>query len=171
MANIQKQIDTDKKAMAIPPPPPVVDTKPANKIEEPQKEHSKSGHTALPWVVAGIGGAAIITGVVVYATKPKMPANCSGGSGTCQQGKDQSDADFKADKDQAGKSRSQNTIGLIVGGAGIAVLAGGLIWHFLEHTNGSSSSPNASNGASAEKPTVTPAVGPGFAGLSFGGSF
>ncbi|MCL2778179.1 MAG: tetratricopeptide repeat protein [Polyangiaceae bacterium] len=168
MANIQKQIDAEKKA-GVPPPP--IETKPTSKTEQPKSEQPQTrGHTVAPWVVAGIGGAAIIAGVVVYATKPKMPANCSGGS--CYRSPDdESDAQLNADKDQAGKSRSQSTTGLIVGGAGIVVLAGGLIWHFLEHPNGSSASPNSSNGASAEKPTVTPAIGPGFAGLSFGGTF
>jgi hypothetical protein len=48
-----------------------------------------------------------------------------------------------------------------VGAIGIAGVAGGLIWHFLEPTSSSGSSGSS----------LSPVVAPGYAGLSLGGHF
>ncbi|MCL2722868.1 MAG: tetratricopeptide repeat protein [Polyangiaceae bacterium] len=150
MENIQKRIAAESKAKE-----PVV---------EQQRPAPERSHTILPWVVVGVGGAAVITGAVILVTKPSMPSNCESGSGTCVKGVGESDADLQADRDRAGKSRTQGTTGIVLMGAGAAVAVGGLIWHFLEPTGSIES-------RSAKKPTVTPTVGPGFAGLSLGGAF
>lgn len=93
----------------------------------------KPGHSIAPWIVVGIGGAALITGVVIFATTPDRPPNCNADSQKCvREPATQSDADLAADKEQAGKADSQPVLGAIIGAAGLALVAGGLIWHFLE---------------------------------------
>ena len=52
------------------------------------------------------------------------------------------------------------TAALIAGGV---LMAGGLVWHFLE--------PTGSVSKSGKLPQVTPTFGRGYGGLSLGGSF
>ena len=72
---------------------------------------------------------------------------------------------FQTRQDKAGQS-----VGLTLGGtiaiiAGAGVVAGGLLWHFLEPTG------RAEPTTGKTKPKLTPNVAPGYAGLSLGGSF
>ncbi len=60
--------------------------------------------------------------------------------------------------------RTLDTVGVIVGAVGLAGVAGGLVWHFLEPTGSSAST-------AASGPALTPAVAPGYAGLNLGGKF
>jgi hypothetical protein len=92
------------------------------------------GHTVLPWIVVGIGAVGIATGVVLVATTPNRPQNCNKETETCTRVTGQSDADFKADQEQAGKADSQPVLGWAIAGVGAAFVAGGLLWHFLEPT-------------------------------------
>jgi len=50
-------------------------------------------------------------------------------------------------------------VGIAVAGVGLAGIVGGLVWHFVEPTG------------PAKTATFLPAIGPGYAGLSFGASF
>lgn len=104
-------------------------------------DRNEGGHTVFPWIVVGIGGVGIVTGIVLYATTPSRPGNCIEETQTCQRLDKQSDADFKADQEQAGRADSQPVLGLAIGGIGAAFVVGGLLWHFLEPT-GSSSAKN-----------------------------
>ncbi len=49
-------------------------------------------------------------------------------------------------------------VGFIVGGVGIAAVAGGLIWHFLEPTGEKTAG-------------LVPQLGPGYAGMALSGTF
>lgn len=89
-------------------------------------------HSIPPWIVVGIGGAAVIAGAVIFVTTPDRPSNCNKDAQTCTRKPDESDADLAKDKDQAGQADSQPVLGLVVAGVGAAFVAGGLIWHFLE---------------------------------------
>jgi tetrahydromethanopterin S-methyltransferase subunit D len=102
----------------------------------------------------GIGGAAVVAGVVLYAVgngDVNSAANACPSRVNCAQ----------SVADQGNNGRTLDTVGVIVGAVGLAGVAGGLVWHFLEPTGSS-----ASTGAS-----LTPAVAPGYAGLNFGGKF
>jgi hypothetical protein len=56
--------------------------------------------------------------------------------------------------------RTLEGIGITVGAVGIAAVAGGIIWHFVEPA-----------GSPKTGTTVTPVISPGYGGLAVGGSF
>jgi hypothetical protein len=118
------------------------------------------GHSALPWVVVGIGAAGVITGIVIVATTPNRPENCSADTQTCTRRANQSEADFKADQEQAGKADSQPVLGFAIAGIGGALVLGGLLWHFLEPTDSKSA-----------RPRITPWVTGQSSGAALGGAF
>jgi tetratricopeptide (TPR) repeat protein len=147
------KIDNLKKQIAAqPPPPPPV---PPAEVRE---------HTIPPWIVVGLGGAAVVAGVVVLATAPKLPDGCIPETKKCPRLPAESDTAFQDRQDRAGASQNQPTIGAVVLGGGLVLVAGGLLWHFLEPTGPVTSS-------AALKPKLKPDVTPGYAGLSLGGTF
>ena len=119
------------------------------------------GHTVFPWIVVGLGAATMITGAVVLLTSPALPSGCNATTKTCTRGPSETAADFASRQEDAGRSEAQPTEGLIVGAIGLGVVAGGLIWHFLEPTGESRSG----------SLQVTPWAGRGSAGGSLALSF
>jgi hypothetical protein len=118
------------------------------------------GHTALPWVFVGVGGAALITGGVLaivgsgkVSTADKNCDPATPGGRDCQN---------TGAVSSGNSGRTLETVGVPVGIVGLAALATGLIWHFGENTT--VLVPNAAT-------HVMPAVAPGYAGLSWGGTF
>ncbi|MDB4941827.1 MAG: hypothetical protein JWP97_1361 [Labilithrix sp.] len=122
-------------------------------------------HTAAPWVVVGIGGVAAVTGLVVLLTSPKLPAGCDANNETCARLPGEDAAAYKERQDKAGRHKGQPLIGGVILGAGGVVLLGGLLWHFLEPTG-----PVNTTTAKGMR-LLTPAVAPGYAGMSLGGTF
>jgi hypothetical protein len=152
--SLKKEIAAQKAAP--PPPPGVGTTAPPAEVRE---------HTIPPWIVVGIGGAGAIAGIVILATTPSLPAGCNASTKECTKlSADETPASLKQRQDDAGKSQNQPTVGGVVIGIGAAFVVGGLLWHFLEPTG-----PVEKTGKL--KPSVTPQVAPGFAGMSLGGSF
>ena len=145
--NLKKQI------AAQPPPPPPVATPPAEVRE----------HTVAPWIVVGIGGAALVAGVIVLVTSPSLPTGCNAGTKLCTAIAGEDSGAFDKRKDEAGTFRSQPIIGGAIIAGGAVLVAGGLLWHFLEPTG-----PVAKGSLS---PKLTPNVAPAYAGMSFGGTF
>ncbi len=111
-------------------------------------------HTVPPWLVVGVGVAAVATGVVLIAVAPELPAGCNQVTREC------SPAASQADRDQAGLSQNLPLAGTITAIGGGALVAGGLLWHFLEPTG------PVRSGAG-----LRPSLGPGFAGLAASGTF
>lgn len=148
-----------RKQIAAQPAPPVASAVPT---QEPPSEVQE--HTAAPWIVVGLGGAAVVAGVVVLATAPSLPENCFASTKTCTMMPGEPQADFDDRQKRAGASQTQPTVGAVVLGIGGALVVGGLLWHFLEPTGPVEKTAKA-------KPRVEPRVGPGFAGLSLGGTF
>lgn len=130
--------------MPAPPPPPVV-------VRE---------HTAWPWVFVGLGGLAAATGVVVFATAPKLPKNCDADTGKCVRIPGDSVSDYEDQQSKAGLSQTQPTTGIIIAGSGLVLVAGGLVWHFLEST-----------GPAPATAGLKPELAPGYAGMTFGKAF
>jgi hypothetical protein len=64
---------------------------------------------------------------------------------------------------QGNSGRSNETVGVVVGSVGLAAVAAGLIWHFVE--------PTGPSDQTTARPVVTPQVGPGYAGVGVGGRF
>jgi hypothetical protein len=122
---------------------------------------SERGHTVLPWIVVGVGAAGLAAGVVVLLTSPSLPAGCNEATKTCLRGAKETPAEFAKRQEDAGRSESQPTEGLIIGAIGLGVIAGGLLWHFLEPTG-------AERTGSLR---FTPWASKGSAGGAFGASF
>jgi hypothetical protein len=94
----------------------------------------EGGHTPYPWIVVGLGAVAVGVGAVVALTAPDRPLGCNAETKTCTRLDGQSDADFRKAQEQAGTADSQPILGYAIAGGGLALVAGGLLWHFLEPT-------------------------------------
>jgi hypothetical protein len=158
-AQIQKRIDNLKQqiaaaAAAAPPPVPVVVPVPPPTVTAPPPPPppEPAHHTAGPWVVTGIGGATLIAGGVVWLighgkytdAQNQCPDNmCKGPN-----------ASSLESQGDTGNTMMYAGGGMFIGGA--ALVAAGLIWHFVE--------PSGSSGE--KKASVEPVLAPGYAGLS-----
>lgn len=111
-------------------------------------------HSLAPWIVVGAGGAAAVGGVVLYAIGA---GDVSSASQACPSRKNCS----QTVTDKGNNGRTLETVGAVLGGVGLAAVAGGLVWHFLEPTT-----PEKSTAAH-----VSPVVTPGYAGLGVSGAF
>jgi hypothetical protein len=118
----------------------------------------KREHTAGPWVIVGVGVASIGVGLglaLSVSDKDKeVPASCINASCAPE--------DTNA-ANKAVSAKNRQTAGFITLGAGIAIVGGGLIWHFLEPTDG------PEKASARRKFRVRPDLGFNYAGLS--GSF
>lgn len=117
------------------------------------------GHTVLPWIVVGVGGVTLVTGLVVLLTAPDHPSNCDPETTRCVRLPDQTADAFAKDQEQAGKADSQPVLGGVIAGIGGALVVGGLVWHFLEPTDNKSGV------------RVSPWTTGSASGLTLGGSF
>jgi hypothetical protein len=174
IANMKKELakapPPTASTSAPPPPPPSSDTQ---------------EHTIYPWIVVGVGGAAAIAGVISLALAPDIPAGCDEETKKCvyidpnvvdqptQPGQrapsqEQRD-DLLSRQNTAGRAVTMPTVGVVLLAAGGALIVGGLIWHFLEPTGPKEGASPPATGKVRLKPR--PAIAPGFAGLSLGGTF
>jgi hypothetical protein len=111
------------------------------------------GHTIAPWIVFGVGSAALVAGVIMFAVGA---GDISSAENSCptHSGCPQSVAD------QGNTGRTLEGVGVAAGAVGLAGIAGGLVWHFVEQT-----------GAPDRGAHVSPVVAPGYAGVSLGAKF
>ena len=130
-----------------PPPPPAAEAPP-----------SGGKRSIVPLIVVGAGAVTTIVGGVVFFTaasdvkdyESKCPPNAQGVR-KCE---------TDAITSEANAAQSRETVGEVVSGVGIGMIAGGLLWYFLSKP--SHPPPTA---------TIVPAIGNGFSGLSFAGKF
>jgi hypothetical protein len=160
---LTKQIESDAaaaKALAPPPSAPAPAAPAPAPAPAPAQETSGSTRV-LPLVIAGVGGAVVIVGGIVWlgasSEVRKFEKSCP---------KDPASGEFKCPVNQEDKikpaneaSKRQTVSGAVTAFVGLPLLAGGLIWYFA-------SSPGKHPAA-----VITPAVGPGFAGLSLDARF
>jgi hypothetical protein len=157
-------IESLKRQIAAAPPPTVTAPPPSATTTAPPPAEVRE-HTVLPWLVVGLGGAAVITGAIFLVAAPKVPPNCNESSGSCSAMPANEDpTQLAKERAQAGTSVGDRTGGLIAIISGAGVIGIGLLWHFLEPTG-----PVEKTGST--KPSLVPAVAPGYAGMSLGGSF
>ena len=120
-------------------------------------------HTVPPWIVVGVGAAAVAVGVVVLVTTPGLPDKCDKVTKKCLRIPGEGEPSYQDRTSRAEASQNQPVIGGVVLAGGGALVLGGLLWHFLE--------PTGPVTKGALKPSLTPSVSPGYAGLSLGATF
>jgi hypothetical protein len=172
-AQIQKRIDNLKSQLpaqtsstappqaipvpsAAPPPAATTEAPPA-----PPSPPETRGHGAGPWVVTGIGGAAVVAGGIIWIIgHGKYDSALS----TCPT----TDCPPTVSKSASAAAVNEGNTGhtlMWVGGpvflGGIGLAGAGLLWHFLEPTGSQSDT----------KATIAPELGPGYAGASVAGRF
>lgn len=151
-----------------PPPPPASATGPAEpppaataSLTSPPppgaEPASSEGHSVAPWIVVGIGGAALAAGIVIFAVGQ---SDLSSADKVCSNRSACKDANAV---NQGNTGRTLVNVGGGVAGGGLAVAAAGLLWHFLEKPGGAA--------PSAAVPRVSPVAAPGYAGVSLSGAF
>ncbi len=138
--------------------PTATATATATATEQP----SGGGHTAAPWIVVGVGGAALIAGGVLVGVGQGEVAHSRQGCASNPDGSlscpSPNTSDGQDRKTLNSRGTTLSNVGLVVGGVGLAAVIGGLVWHFVEHTK-----PKAA--------AFAPVIGPGYAGLAFGSRF
>lgn len=155
------KIDNLKKQIAAqPPPPPPTATSTATTSPTTQPPQEIREHTVAPWILVGVGGAAIVTGLIILVSAPALPANCDAGSSTCTRTPNEASSQYSDDQNKATNHENLPKVGLGILIPGAAILAGGLIWHFAEPT-----------GPVKKDVGLTPVLAPGYAGLSAVGRF
>jgi tetratricopeptide (TPR) repeat protein len=160
----KKIAEEDAAAAAAPPPPttgPLPSTGPATGPVEPTAVPN-ARRSPWPWVVMGVGGAALIVGTIgVIDSKKKLndvESKCP--NHMCKGGDTDS---IKAGND----ARSAlNRSGWVMGVGGVAVV-GGAIWWLVDKK----SVDRANGQAGIPRPLLMPFVAPRLAGLSVSGAF
>jgi hypothetical protein len=123
----------------------------------PTPQEEGPHHTAGPWILFGLGWAAPVAGIVAIAIGAGKVSNAEKVCGTQHNGCPAGSPAI----DDGNSGRSLELVGGIVTGVGLAAVAGGLVWHFLEK-------PSRAPAAGVH---VQPVVSPGYAGVSLGGGF
>jgi len=165
---LDEQIQTEAAATTTAPPPgpaqPVTTQPPAPAPMEtppPQAEPAPTGkRSAVPLIVVGAGAVATVVGGVIFFGarsdisdfEKQCPVDPTTGHNVCPAGTSYAD--------DANAAESRQTLGEVIGGVGLAAVAGGLIWYFVQKP----SSPASST-------AVVPAFAPGYGGLELAGKF
>jgi hypothetical protein len=111
-------------------------------------------HSAPPWIIVGIGGAATIAGGVLLAVGASDISSASAACG----GRKNCPTQGVASNGNTGITLE--TVGITSGVVGLAAVASGLIWHFAERPDS----------APAAATFVSPVVAPGYAGVGLSGT-
>lgn len=167
IAKLREQIDANVEATDAPPPPaeepPVAPPPPP-----PEPDVSEApGRPVWPLVVAGVGGAIGITGVVVYAVASSDVSSfedlCPNRDCTGQPNPDEL-------VDDANAARGRQLVGGVLAIGGFAVGAAGLAYYFLAPPGRGSGAVDGDT-RKAATPQLSPWMGPGGAGLQWSGRF
>lgn len=123
----------------------------------------EGGPGPAPWIVAGIGGASVVAGVVTLVVGS---GEVSSAASTCPG--HMCPVGDSTDVSKGNDGRTLESVGVVLMSVGGAAVVGGLLWHFL-------GAPASSSTSSAVR--VTPVVAPSsggaasFTGLTVGGAF
>ena len=153
---------TEPTSSAAPTPAPLPVASPGASppiapVPSPAEPTQSSGASPAPWIVASLGAAAVIGGVVALVVGAGDVSNAEAACGANRQCPNTPAGNAAVAKGNDG--RSLETAGGVVGGVGLALVAGGLIWHFTQGP------------ATPAAATFTPMVAPGYAGVGIGGAF
>ena len=139
-------------------PVPTESAPAASTTSPPPPAPAHGGHSIVPWIAIAAGGAAVVTGGILYGIGGGQVSSAEQVCGTSHQCPKGSSA-----IDQGNSGRSNETVGVVVGSIGLGVLAAGIIWHLVE--------PRGEEQPKAGRPLVTPQVAPGYAGVGLGARF
>jgi len=160
----KKIAEEDAAAAAAPPPtagPTAPPVGPATGPAEPAPT-AKARRSPWPWVVMGVGGAALIVGTIgVVDNKKKLndvESKCP--NHVCKGGDTES---IKAGND----ARSALNRSVWVTSVGGLAVVGGIVWWYVDKK----SVDRANGQAGTTRPRLTPFVAPQLAGLSVSGAF
>ncbi|HZU84263.1 MAG TPA: hypothetical protein VE987_15140 [Polyangiaceae bacterium] len=153
-----------------PSPTPTPSALPAAPPSPPPAREAE-GRSPLPWVVVGVGGATFLAGVVLYAVGA---ADITNALNTCKAALAQkmSTADprsacpVQSAVDEGNNGRTLEQVGGPVIGAGLALAAAGVVWHFLDKP---AERTGASSGTAGAR--LTPVLVPGYQGVAFRTAF
>lgn len=166
---LDEQIQAEQQAATAPPPgptqpavapPPSAPVGPAAP-PTPESPPSAGKRSIAPLIVVGIGGVATIVGGILFfpaSSRIKEIESICGGR-QCNRGPGYVAEDAQL-ADEANSAITRQNVGAVVGGIGLAAVAGGLIWYFVQKP--SSPTPTA---------LVSPTLAPGFAGATLAGQF
>jgi tetratricopeptide (TPR) repeat protein len=163
---LKKKIAEEDAAAAAAPPPSTGPVAPTTGPVAPPIEGTpeKAKHSPFPWIVMGVGGAAIIVGTIgavdakkkIDEVEAKCPNHQCVGSDT-----------ESITKGNDARSKLNGSVAIIaIGGAAVA---GGAIWWFIDKK--AVERANRNNGTALKRPMITPFVAPQLAGLSVSGAF
>ena len=123
----------------------------------------------MPWILGGIGVAAIITGGVFFLVSLSDTSKADDfeklANARNVNANEKNDLLVQADKSND-KAKTNQTIGLIAGGAGVVLLGVGIVWALVD---GPPKDPKGDSKAARLRPS--PWVGPGIAGGSLSYAF
>jgi hypothetical protein len=135
---------------------------PSASAPPPTAPASAGGHSIAPWILIIGGGVAVVTGGVLYGVGGGQVSSAEQNCGSlhqCPAGPSQS-----SEISQGNSGRTNETIGVTVGSVGLAAVVAGVVWHFVEPTDGKEQPKSG-------RTTLTPQVGPGYGGLGLAGTF
>lgn len=119
----------------------------------------------MPWILGGIGVAAIVTGGVFFLVSLSDDSKADDFENLADarnvNANERNDLLAQADKSRD-KAKTNQTIGLVAGGAGVAFLGAGIVWALVD---GPPKDPKAA------RLRPSPWVGPGIAGGSLSYAF
>jgi Tetratricopeptide repeat len=124
-------------------------------MQPPAPEPPPGKSSAGPWVLGGIGGAAIIGAVVLYIVGS---SDISSALSVCPS---RSGCPASA-ASQGNEGRTLKTAGAIVGGVGLGAVAAGVIWFLAEKP---AASPATGGAGAVRGPFLSPVLAPGYAGV------
>jgi hypothetical protein len=136
-------------------PPPTAGAPPV--AAAPGSDGTSSGAGAAPWVVAGVGGAAAVTGVILLALGA---GDVSDASKDCPSHICSTDAEKTAASKKQSDGYTLENAGGVIAGVGALALVGGLVWGIVDSSSHKSASAR-----------MIPVVSPGYGGIALVDTF
>ena len=165
---IQRRIEVLKKQITAEAAPPAATAAPvaataANTPPQPAPDSQAHGgkRSIVPLFVAGAGGVLLIVGSAIYGKGAKDVTHYEE---LCPDHDCGTGSEATANANAANDARNKKVTGGVLAGVGAVTLAGGLIWYFVQPRSGAST-------GSLQKPLLSPALTPSFAGVALSGAF
>jgi hypothetical protein len=159
LENLKAQIAADARPAPsnepqAPPAPAVSPADTARPLPSNGKKDGAPKASIAPWIVAGVGGATLVTGGALYLVGAGKIAEAEK---TCP---DRSNCPSAEARDTGNSGRTLETVGIAVGVLGVAAIGGGLAWYFVER-----------KGQAPAAGALVPTFAPGYAGLGYAARF